>query len=162
MTTSATPDLAQELRILSQKLQELHARILRVEQRQNFAEQGFSLLDRLANDPAWAWLRAISALIADIDHALASEPALTENDRCAVAAHVRGVLFGEGDLRDEEFLFRYRQLLQMDAEIASMHGELRALLKGYPAEADSESERLHARHQWAQRRKHRTPGKARR
>ncbi len=147
-------DIATELRTVSDKLQELHARILYVEQRQNLAPTGLSLLDLLANDPAWAWLRSLSLLIADIDHAAANDVPLGESDRSALAAHVRGLLFGEGDLQNEDFLFRYRQLLQMDAEIASIHGELRALLRAFPSESENESERLHARHLWAQRVKH--------
>lgn len=144
-----------ELGRLSERLQELHSRILDVERRMNFAPPGSSLLDQLANDPSWKWLRAISSLVADIDHALAQTEPLTESERSALGAHVRGLLFGEGDLLDDDFLLRYRQLLQMDAQIASIHGELRGLLKHFPAEPENESQRLHARHLWAERLKHR-------
>lgn len=75
----------------------------------------------------------------------------------AAAAHIRGLIFGEGDSVDAEFLTHYRSLLQLDPELASTHGELRPLLKTLPDESPNESERLHARHQWAMRRNHRHP-----
>ena len=47
----------------------------------------------------------------------------------------------------------YRALLQTDPVVAMAHaGALRAL-RALPAEAESESERLHARHQWNERRR---------
>jgi len=112
----------------------------------------------LMNDPAWAWLRPLSSLIAEVDHALAQDPELSAMEGAAAAAHIRGLLFGEGDLVDNDFLTHYRSLLQLDHKLASTHGELRALVKKLPDESPNESERLHARHQWAMRRKHRGMG----
>lgn len=149
---------ADVLTALSSKLQQLHSQILEVERQFDPSLGGLALLDRLVSDPAWAWLRSLSSLIADIDHVNAQEKPPTDGDRAAVAAHIRGVVFGEGDLKDERFLTRYRPLLQMDASLASFHGELKALLKSMPAESENESERLHARHQWAMRCKHRVRG----
>ena len=77
----------------------------------------------------------------------------------AAAAHIRGLVFGEGVQVDTEFLTHYRSLLQLDHKLASTHGELRQLLKALPDESPNESERLHARHQWAMRRKHRPAGR---
>jgi hypothetical protein len=68
-----------------------------------------------------------------------------------VAARVRGMLFDEGESRDEAFLARYRPMLQFDPELASIHGELRAFVRTLPEESQNESERLHARHVWAER-----------
>jgi len=59
-----------------------------------------------------------------------------------------------GEPRDEEFLGRYRPLLQTSAALASAHGELKRLLDALPPESQNSSEKLHARHVWAMRCKH--------
>jgi hypothetical protein len=143
---------------VSRKLQQLFAATLNAERRFAPSGAGLELLDRLMNDPAWAWLRPLSTLISEVDHALAQDAELSELEGAAAAAHIRGLIFGEGDQVDTEFLTHYRSLLQLDPALASTHGELRALLKTLPAESPNESERLHARHQWAMRRKHRGMG----
>jgi hypothetical protein len=143
---------------VSRKLQQLFAATLNAERRFAPSGAGLELLDRLMNDPAWAWLRPLSTLISEVDHALAQDAELSELEGAAAAAHIRGLIFGEGDQVDTEFLTHYRSLLQLDHALASTHGELRALLKTLPAESPNESERLHARHQWAMRRRHRGMG----
>jgi hypothetical protein len=143
---------------VSRKLQQLFAATLNAERRFAPSGAGLELLDRLMNDPAWAWLRPLSTLISEVDHALAQDAELSELEGAAAAAHIRGLVFGEGDQVDTEFLTHYRSLLQLDHALASTHGELRALLKTLPAESPNESERLHARHQWAMRRRHRGMG----
>ncbi len=149
-----SPDFTTQLRELSDALQSLHGAVLAVERQFDPTLAGVAGMDRLAHDPAWAWLRRISSLIADVDHVLASREPLTEYEVAAVGAHARALLFGQGEPVDAEFLARYRPLLQMSAELASLHGGLRRLLDSFPAEADNESERLHARHVWAERCKH--------
>lgn len=147
-----TPEeLSQQLRFLSSALQQIHSHILEVERQFDPGLTGLQGLERLAHDPAWAWLRSISSLIADVDHVLASREHASEVEIAAVAAHVRGVLFGQGDRTDEAFLARYRPLLQMSAALASTHGELKRMLDRLPAESENESERLHVRHLWAMR-----------
>lgn len=148
---------SRELETLSRRLQKLHAQLIEAEREFHPGLAPLTLLDRLVNDPEWAWLRPLSALIADIDHVLAQAQPATEFDRAVVAAHARGLLAGEGDLQNQQFLDRYRALLQMHPALVSLHGELKALLKTAPAESDDEAERLHARHQWAMRCKHRGP-----
>jgi hypothetical protein len=144
---------------VSRKLQQLYAAVLKAERRFAPSGAGLELLDRLMNDPAWAWLRPLSTLIAEVDHALAQDAELSEMEGAAAAAHIRGLVFGEGIQVDDRFLTHYRSLLQLDPALASTHGELRALLKKLPEESPNESERLHARHQWAmRRRRHRGMG----
>jgi len=157
MTHSPT-HITAELEMLSRKLQQLYSHLLEAEREFQPSLAGLALLDRLVNDPAWAWLRPLSALIADIDHVLAQEQPPTEHDRAVVAGHLRGLLAGEGDRQNEQFLTRYRALLQMNLSLASAHGELKAILRSLPEESADESERLHARHQWAMRCKHRIHG----
>ena len=150
---------ANELETLSRQLQKLHAALIAAERQFHPGLAPLGLLDRLVNDPQWAWLRPVSALIADIDHVLAQPEAPTEFDWAVVAAHSRGLLAGEGDLQHQEFMDRYRALLQSHPELVSLHGELKALLKNAPRESDDEAERLHARHRWAMRCKHRGAAK---
>jgi hypothetical protein len=145
---------------VSRKLQQLYTATLNAERRFAPSGAGLELLDRLMNDPAWAWLRPLSTLIAEVDHALAQDAELSEMEGGAAAAHIRSLIFGEGDQVDDGFLTHYRSLLQLDHALASTHGELRALLKKLPEESPNESERLHARHQWAMRRRHRGMGSA--
>jgi hypothetical protein len=48
--------------------------------------------------------------------------------------------------------------LQTDPEVAIAHGRALQALRRLPPEADTEAERLHARHQWVMRCKHRLLG----
>jgi len=155
--TESPAELTLKLQSLSRALQQLHFHVLEVERQFEPGLTALEWMGRLANDPGWAWLRAISSLIVDIDHALTAEAELTEQEAAAVAAQVRDVLFGEGDQRNEDFLSRYRPLLQMSASLASCHGEVKRLLDTIPRESENESDRLHARHLWAMRCRHRTP-----
>jgi hypothetical protein len=148
-------DHAEQLRYLSRKLQELHSHVLAAERQFHPELSALALLDKLTNDPHWAWLRVVSSLVAEIDHVLASDHVPTADDVAVVATRIRGMLFGEEDLREEDFIERYRPLLQLDPAIASIHGQLRGYLKNVAPESENESERLHARHQWAMRCKHR-------
>ncbi len=144
-----------ELEAVSRALQELHKQILEAEGQYHPGRKGLALLDRLLNDPEWAWLRALSKLIADLDEALAKDTEVAPGDAAAAAGHVRALVFGLGEPRDEAFLSRYRPLLQKSAALASAHGELKLLIDALPPEPQSESEKLHARHVWAMRCKHR-------
>jgi hypothetical protein len=152
---------APALEAVSRKLRELYSAVLAAERRFAPSGAGLELLDRLVNDPAWAWLRPLSSLIAEVDHALAQPMDLSFAEGAAAAAQIRGLILGEGDLIDDAFLTHYRSLLQLDPALASTHGELRKLLQALPDESPTESERLHARHLWAMRRKHRAGRSAR-
>jgi hypothetical protein len=125
--------LRQDLEAVSLGLQALHKQILEAEGAHLPGRSPLELLDRLVNDPGWAWLRAVSKLNADLDEALAKDTAVTASDAAAAAGHVRALVFGLGEPRNEAFLSRYRPL---------------------PPEPENASERLHARHVWAMRCKH--------
>lgn len=154
--TRASSEAVAELATLNRMLQQLHSHILDVERQANPGLTGAALLDRLLNDPGWAWLRGLSSLMADIDHVLAQNEPPSAADLAVAAAHIRGLLFGQGDFSNEQFLNRYRPLLQLNPSLASVHGELKGLLNRQPSESGNESERLHARHQWAIRCRHRS------
>ena len=153
--TDSTRPLILDLEAVSRALQAVHKQILETEGAYLPGRTAIALLDRLINDPEWAWLRALSTLITDLDEALAAPAELTPGDAAAAAAHVRALVFGLGEPRDEQFLNRYRPLLQGSAALASAHGELKRLIDALPPEPVNESEKLHARHVWAMRCKHR-------
>jgi len=128
--------LRHDLEAVSRALQAVHRQILEAEGAFLPGRSGVALLDRLLNDPEWAWLRPLSKLIAELDEALARDDALTRDEAAAAAGHVRALVFGIGAPRDEAFLERYRPLLQTVA-LASAHGELKRLVEALPP-----------RHQW--------------
>jgi len=149
------PDkLRLDLEEVSRALQAVHKLILEAEGPYIPGQGRLALLDRLINDPAWVWLRALSMLIADLDEALAKKHAVTQGEAAAAAGHVRALVFGLGEPRDEAFLGRYRPLLQRSAALAGAHGELKRRIDALPPEPSNASEQLHQRHVWAMRCKH--------
>jgi hypothetical protein len=117
-----------DLEAVSRALQAVHKQVLEAEGAYLPGRSPLDLLDRLLKDPEWAWLRALSTLIADLDEALAGDGELTETHAAAAADRVRALVFGLGEPRDEAFLGRYRPLLQASGTLASTHGELKRLV----------------------------------
>ena len=148
---------SQQLEALSRKLQQLHSQALAAEKQFHPVMGDWELLDKLMKDPSWAWLRPLSALIADIDHVLSEDESPTEYDLAVVAGHIRDLLAGKGEA-GQAFAERYVPLLQLHTELVATHGELKSLLKSAPSESNDEAERLHRRHQWAMRCKHQSAG----
>lgn len=110
-------------------------------------------LQQITTSPEWAWLQPLYRLIADIDHAVAHSQDLPASESAAIGAHARELLSGGGAGTEKAFLDHYRALLQTDPSVAMAHaGALRAL-QALPAEPASQAERLHARHQWNERRR---------
>jgi hypothetical protein len=62
-------------------------------------------------------------------------------------------LTGGGGPAEQQFLEHYRGMLQTDPAIAMAHAAALSALKALPLEAGSEADRLHARHQWNERRR---------
>ncbi|HLT92765.1 MAG TPA: hypothetical protein VKZ85_17655 [Woeseiaceae bacterium] len=139
------------LGILSEALRNVHFYTVEAEREFDPAARGLDLLDRLANDPGWAWLRSVSSLVGEIDHVLATDPGVTRAEVGTVAARARGLLFGEGELRDEAFLERYRPLLQQSHALAAAHGKLKLVLDHLPAEPEDQGDRRAARESWRRR-----------
>ncbi|HET8692979.1 MAG TPA: hypothetical protein VFM30_12680 [Steroidobacteraceae bacterium] len=122
----------QDLESISRALQDLHRKILEAEGAFLPGRSALTLLDRLLNDPEWAWLRPVSHLITDLDESLAGKPEVTTIDAQAAAVRVRALVFGVGEPRDKAFLERYRPLLQESAPLASAHGELKGRIEALP------------------------------
>jgi hypothetical protein len=118
-----------DLEAVSRALQAVHRQVLEAAGAFLPGRRSLALLDRLLKDPEWAWLRALSKLITDLDEALAKDADLTRDEAAAAAGHVRALVFGLGEPRDEAFLRRYRPLLQGSVTLASAHGELKRLIE---------------------------------
>jgi hypothetical protein len=113
-------------------LQDVHKQIVEAERPHGSSRERVALLELLLHDPDWAWLRALSKLIADLDEALDQDPEPTSREAEAAADQVRALVFGVGEARDEAFLERYRPLLQKSPGLASAHGALKRLVEALP------------------------------
>jgi hypothetical protein len=138
----------------SRALSSLLGVVIHVERRFGAQQSPLALLRQITEDPEWQWLRPLYQLIADIDHA-AHEGDLPATEVAAIGGHALALLSGVGAPIEQVFLDRYRALLQTDPEVAIAHSAALQALRRLPPEPDSEAERLHARHQWAMRCKHR-------
>ena len=156
MTRSDTPHL-QALEDASRALRGLLGVVIAVERKFGSQQSPLALLRQIMEDPEWEWLRPLYQLIADVDHAL-HEGDLPLTEVAAIGAHAAALLSGLGAPVEQAFLERYRALLQTDPEVAIAHSAALQAIRKLPPEADSEAERLHGRHQWAMRCKHRRHG----
>jgi hypothetical protein len=156
MTRSDSPEL-HALEDASRALRALLGVVIAVERRFGREQSPLALLRRITDDPEWAWLRPLYQLIADVDHAI-HEGDLPVSEIAAIGAHAGALLSGVGAPVEQAFLDRYRALLQTDPEVAIAHSVALQAIRKLPPEADTEAERLHARHQWAMRCKHRRQG----
>jgi hypothetical protein len=150
--SSERPWLA-SLEALSTALQGVLGALLEAERRFAPFASPLERLRHITTDPSWAWLQPLYGLIADVDHALAVARDLPESEAAAIGAHARELLTGGGGPAEQQFLEQYRSMLQSDPQIAIAHAGALQALKSLPAEAVDESERLHARHQWNERRR---------
>ena len=90
-----------DLEAVSRGLQAVHQEILAAEGAYLPGRTSLALLDKLIHDPEWAWLRALSKLIADLDELIAVPADLTPAGAAAAAGRVRALVFGLGEPRDE-------------------------------------------------------------
>jgi hypothetical protein len=109
-------------------------------------------LQQITTSPEWAWLQPLYRLIADLDHALAYAKELPASEAAAIGAHARELLTG-GEAGEQAFLDHYRALLQSDPAVAIAHAAALRALQSLPPEPSNQSEKLHARHQWNERRR---------
>lgn len=137
----------------SAALQGVLAALLEAERQFQPPASPLERLQQITTSPEWAWLQPLYRLIADLDHALASAQDLPESEAGAIGAHARELLTGGGPPAEQAFLEHYRALLQTDPAVAMAHAAALRVLQGLPPEAANQAERLHARHQWNERRR---------
>jgi len=143
----------EQLRASSEALQGVLGATLEAER--HFAPPASPLerLKEITTSPEWAWLQPLYGLIADIDHALAYAKELPASEAAAIGAHARELLTGGAVPAEQAFLDHYRALLQSDPAVVMAHAAALRALSALPPEAADQSERLHARHQWNERRR---------
>jgi hypothetical protein len=114
------------------------------------------LLQLLTSDAHFAWLRALSELIVDVDVFLEADPAPSDDEASAVRAEVeRLVAPAKPGTPDSDFAVRYWDLVHADPNVAIAHGEVKQALGRLPAAtAVDEAEVLHERHRWTEVRRH--------
>jgi hypothetical protein len=143
---------------LATELRSLHKALLGAARAAYEVEHGpvagpTQLLHLAVHDPSFAWLRPLSELMADLDGMLDLAEPLTDEEAGAVRGEIEHVLSpGAGDLAG-----RAVALVAEDPEIAIPYARVRQLLLALPAPpAIDTAEALHARHRWAEARKHRS------
>jgi hypothetical protein len=120
----------ERLRDLSLRLRELHALLLQRERRAYESLHGpvgsHELLTLLLHDRAFAWLRSLSTMMAQIDAAVDDAESITPEDtQRALRATYRLLKSGEsGDFQD-----RYRDALQDSPDIVMAHASVSEVLR---------------------------------
>ena len=143
----------EQLRESSSALQGVLGALLEAERHFQPPASPLERLQQITTSPEWAWLQPLYRLIADLDHALAYAKDLPASESAAIGAHARELLTGGGGPGEQAFLDHYRALLQTDPAVAIAHAAALRALHALPPEPANQSERLHARHQWNERRR---------
>jgi hypothetical protein len=143
----------EQLRESSMALQGVLGALLEAERHFHPPASPLERLQQITTSPEWAWLQPLYRLIADLDHALAYVKDLPASEAAAIGAHARELLTGGGGAGEQAFLDHYRALLQSDPAVAIAHAAALRALQALPPEPTSQSEKLHARHQWNERRR---------
>src|SRR5215471_16443722 len=138
---------------LAARLRTLHAALVAIEreayERRHGPVTSTQLLHLLMSDPAFTWLRSMSALMADID-ALLDRAEILDEDAAAVHLELDRLL-----TQTPPFSTEYLARLQQSPHLAVDHGRVReALGRLPPATVEDQAELLHRRHQWAEHWKH--------
>lgn len=109
----------------------LDAERIRYERQHGRIDDGYPLLNKVMNDPAFAWLRALSALIVTIDESLENEE-LTKTGAALLQGHIRGMITPSET--GGEFQRNYHRTLQESPAVVLAHREASTLLSSWPAE----------------------------
>lgn len=144
-------ELAVELRAFHKAL--LQPARARYEDQHGPVPGTLQLLQLLVQDPSFAWLRRLSELMADLDEMI-DAGAPTDEEQGAVRRELEQLLSPAGG----ELWTIVTTALQDHAEVATAYAGVRQLLLRLPAPSPpDEAAALHARHRWAELRRHRSP-----
>ena len=135
--TEPVDDGRARLRDLGARLLELHTVLLAFERRayeqSHGPADGGALLRLVIGHEHFAWLRALSAMIARLDEALDADPATVAVDVERFFREAHGLLRSAGD---GAFARRYRDVLQRSPEAVMAHAEV---MKVVPASRTARS-----------------------
>ncbi|HJU21695.1 MAG TPA: hypothetical protein VJ891_04240 [Casimicrobiaceae bacterium] len=114
-------------------------------------------LSMLTSDAQFAWLRSLSELIVDLDVFLEADPAPAEDDLSAIRAEIERLIAPSSvESVETEFARHYWHYVHDEPQVAIAHGEIRQAIDRLPKATDvDEGAALHARHRWAETRRHR-------
>lgn len=133
MTDSLVPGAlaAARLRALRMALLTLHKTLLdherlRYERTHGRIESAGQALHLVMNDPWFAWLRPMSALVVQADEKLDDDRGVSASDVAAFGAQIRDLLQGPGGGPD--FLPAFQRVLQEAPEAVMAQGQLTAAL----------------------------------
>jgi len=145
------------VRDLSSELKTLHKALLQAGQAAFEIEHGpvqgtLQLLHLVVHDPAFAWLRPLSELMADLDALLDLEIPPNREEEGAVRGELEHLLSPAGG----ELWSALAKFIQQAPEVAAAYARVRQILLSLPKPAVSdEGAALHAQHRWAESRLHR-------
>jgi len=150
-----------ELVALATALRSLH-RTLAERARREFEQQRGAVappgewLQLLVGDARFAWLRALSELIVDLDVFLEADPGPAADDAAAIRAEVERLVAPVPQPADGTFAERYWHFVHDEPQVAIAHAEVRQMLDRLPGPGDvDEGDALHERHGWTAARRHR-------
>jgi len=128
-------DPATQARALSSALQDFHRALIRAEIGSDPAldNNPYTMLFALIDHPSYAWMGALSRLIARIDQHVADGEAGQPGLVPALYAEVAALLAGTGSPAAEEFRMRHLMALQKEPEVGLATGRLRKVLAAGPA-----------------------------
>jgi redox-sensitive bicupin YhaK (pirin superfamily) len=140
MTGRTTGERGQraQLRSVSRALQEVHRNLMdstrdRYELARGPVRSRGELLDLLLHDETFAWLRALSGLIVEIDELAARDPAPTPAETAEVGTLVEAFISSSDD--PDAFGSRYVAVLASEPRVAMSHVGLREVLRRGPRAA---------------------------
>jgi hypothetical protein len=111
------------------------------------------LLRLVTTHERFAWLRALSELMVDLDE-LRAGPSLALSDAAAVRTAIEG-LVGPRPASMPQFRARYIAHIQLAPDVAMAHHALRQMLQPLPVgDGETSSEDLHERHVESEAKKH--------
>lgn len=153
---------AGEWRRLATALRELHRALLDRARRDYESEHGVPvnasrLLQLLAHDPYFDWLRSLSELMVDIDMVREAEPALMAELTTAVRPAVEHLISAPKVVeKSDAFAEHYWRYVRDDPQVAMAHAEIKRAIASWPLpEEDNAATLLHERHRLAEKARHR-------
>lgn len=148
MTSDATRDLASELKVLHKAL--LGAGRVTYEAEHGPVGGGLQLLHLLVHDPAFAWLRPLSELMADLDSLLSLDSPPSGEEQGAVRGEIEELL----SPANSELWTAITTHIQTAPDVAASYARVRQILASLP-KARAKDGAEPAGHRWAETRQQR-------